>query len=135
MEINLNSLGKHLKLNKQGVKPKKVLNEKEMFVSIVGRFEKSWNQSFEIYERFKINLFEYDEQFLITIEDLLLAKYGDWKTDIILWYIYSRVDEKGQIYSLKLINEKDEEEKILLETPAQLWDFILRVEKIKNKEK
>lgn len=135
MEINLNSLGKHLKLNKQGVKPKKVLNEKEMFVSIVGRFEKSWNQSFEIYERFRINLFEYDEQFLITIEDLLLAKYGDWKTDIILWYIYSRVDEKGQIYSLKLINEKDEEEKILLETPAQLWDFILRVEKIKNKEK
>ena len=134
MKIDLNKLGKQLKFNKRSssLKP---LTEKEKFIDLVTQLENNWNASNELYEKFKINLAEYEENFFSLIEDLISLHFGDWKTEIILWYVYSRIDDEGNLYSLMLSskNEKGKEE-VILNTPTQLWNFLIRLEKEKDGE-
>ena len=60
--------------------------------------------------------------------------YEDWEAEIMLWYVYGRIDEEGKMYSLVLNTDKEKKE-IIINTPLQLWDFIemLRKERKKNK--
>ena len=135
MKIDLNKLGKQLKLTKRKASNKK-LTDKETFIDLITRLESGWNDSNELYENFKINLSEYEENFFSLIEDLILLHFGDWKTEIILWYIYGRVDEEGNIFSLILSDkDKKEQEEIIIDNPSQLWDFIVRLEKEKQNKK
>ena len=135
MKIDLNKLGKQLKLTKRKASNKK-LTDKETFIDLITRLESGWNDSNELYENFKINLSEYEENFFSLIEDLILLHFGDWKTEIILWYIYGRVDEEGNIFSL-ILSDKDnkEQEEVIIDNPSQLWDFIVRLEKEKQNKK
>ena len=135
MKIDLNKLGKQLKLTKRKASNKK-LTDKETFIDLITRLESGWNDSNELYENFKINLSEYEENFFSLIEDLILLHFGDWKTEIILWYIYGRVDEEGNIFSLILSDkDKKEQEEVIIDNPSQLWDFIVRLEKEKQNKK
>lgn len=134
MKIDLNKLGKQLKFTKRS-NPIKPLSEKELFINLILQLENNWNTSNEVYEKFKINLIEYEENFFSLIEDLISLHFGDWKTEIILWYVYSRIDDEGNLYSLMLSskNEKGKEE-VILNTPTQLWNFLIRLEKEKDGE-
>lgn len=127
MEINFEGLGKQLKLTKRSEK-KKPLSEKEMFIDLVARLDQAWNNSNIMYEQFKVNLLEYEEQYFTLIEDLILLKYGDWKSEIILWYVYGRIDEEGNMYSL-MLTMNDEKKEVVINNPTQLWDFIKMIEK------
>jgi hypothetical protein len=134
-EIDLNKLGKQLKFNKRSslLKP---LSEKEKFIDLVTQLENNWNSSNELYEKFKINLVEYEENFFSLIEDLISLHFGDWKTEIILWYVYGRMDDEGNLYSLMVSSKhKKEKEEVIIDTPTQLWDFIVRLEKEKQNKK
>lgn len=133
MKINLDNLGKQLKFTQRDGLNKPKLSEKEMFVDLVARLDQAWNGSNLIYEQFKINLLEYEEQYFTIIEDLILLKYGDWKAEIILWYIYGRVDEDGNLYSL-ILNIDDKKKEVIVDNPSQLWDFIQMIEKAKKKK-
>jgi hypothetical protein len=135
MKIDLNKLGKQLKFNKRSslLKP---LSEKEKFIDLVTQLENNWNSSNELYEKFKINLVEYEENFFSLIEDLISLHFGDWKTEIILWYVYGRIDDEGNLYSLMLSSKhKKEKEEVIIDTPTQLWNFIVRLEKEKQNKK
>ena len=68
------------------------------------------------------------------IENLLYIKYGEWKTDVVLWWVYNRFNEKEELMPIKLNDhvEKTEEE-ILVETPEQLWEFLKRIDKLDKK--
>jgi hypothetical protein len=127
MDINFEGLGKQLKLTKRSEK-KKPLSEKEIFIDLVVRLDQAWNNSNIMYEQFKVNLLEYEEQYFTLIEDLILLKYGDWKTEIILWYVYGRIDEEGNMYSL-MLTMNDEKKEVVINNPTQLWDFIKMIEK------
>jgi hypothetical protein len=135
MKVDLNKLGKQLKLTKREVPPNKKLTDKEIFIDLISRLEHSWNNSNELYEKFKVNLLEYEENLFSLIEDLILIHFGEWKTEIMLWYVYGRIDDDGNLYSLLLSNEKNEQEEIIIDTPLQLWDFITRLEKEKKNKK
>ncbi len=133
MKINLNNLSKQLKVVKRAQST--VLSDKEIFIDLITRFEQCWNSSNAIYDQFKITLIEYEEPFFNLIEDLLLVNYGEWKTEIILWYIYGRVDENGKIYSLVIKEKGQDEEEIVLNNPDELWDFLQKLETNRNKDK
>lgn len=133
MEINLNNLGKQFKFSRRiSVKPTETLSEKEMFVDLVTRLDEAWDSSNKLFAKFKINLLEYEEGYFGIIEDLLLMKYGSWKAEIILWFVYGRMNENGEIHPLSL-NLEGNEEKVIIKTPTQLWDLLNRIENYKNK--
>lgn len=135
MEINLNNFGKQLKFNKRGAPEKKTLtSKKEVFIDLITRLETSWNESSELYQKFKINLLEYEERYFSLLEDMIYYLYEDWEAEIMLWYVYGRIDEEGKLYSL-VLNTDEEKKEIIINTPLQLWDFIemLRKERKKNK--
>lgn len=133
MEINLNNLGKQFKFSRRiSVKPTETLSEKEMFVDLITRLDEAWGDSNKLFAKFKINLLEYEEGYFGLIEDLLLMKYGSWKTEIILWFVYGRIDENGEIHPLSL-NLEGNEEKVIIKTPTQLWDLLNRIENYKTK--
>jgi hypothetical protein len=69
------------------------------------------------------------------IENLLFIKYGEWKTDIVLWWVYNRYDEEGNVVAIKLNDHDNEtEENVIVETTEQLWEFLKRIDNIeKNK--
>jgi len=131
--MDLSNFGKKFK-SKKRVKSSKVLTELDMFIDIVNRLEKCWDKSNKIYEVFKVNILEYEEDYFQIIEDLLLMKYGAWKTEIILWYAFGRKDADGNVFPL-IMQPKDEEKKeVLLTTPPELWAFLEKLEERKRKE-
>ncbi len=110
-----------------------MLNEKDTFIDLIDIFDNCNNRTEELEGNFMFNISSYDEPFYIMIENLFLLHYGEWKTDIILWWIYDRFDEEGKISPIKF-NDHDEnsQEDVIVETPEQLWNFLKRIEKLKK---
>jgi hypothetical protein len=129
---NLNSFGKKFTISKRS-KKEKILSEEEMFVNIVSVLGACWDKSNKLYELFKINIMEYEEDYFQIIEGLIQLKYGLWKAEIILWYIFGRIDIDGKMHPL-IINDDKEEREIFLKTPNELWDFLVELEKKKNED-
>ena len=124
---NLNNFGKKLKF-KQRTKKQETFTEKDIFIESMEMLEEAWVRSNESYEKYKINLLEYEEQFYQVIEGFILLKYGVWKTEIILWYIFARVDADGNITPLAYKIKDQEEEEIVLNNPNDLWEFLKKIE-------
>jgi hypothetical protein len=131
-QINLNTFGEELKISKRSEK-EKILSEEEIFIEIITKLDFCWGKSNKIYELFKISLLEYEEDYFQLIENLILLKYGEWKTEIILWYVFGRMDMDGKMYPLLMQDEDaNEEVEIFIKTPSELWDFL---NKLENKRK
>lgn len=126
-KFNLNNFGKKLKISQRTIQKQPEVTEKELFIETINMLFECWQRSNEAYEIFKINLLEYEEKYFQVIENLILVKYGTWKTEIILWYIFAREDAEGNIAPLILQIKDKEDEEILLENPEQLWDLLERL--------
>jgi len=115
-------------------KKKKELSEKEVFIEIISLLDECFERSADL-EQHNLNITSYEEPFYIMIENLLFIKYGEWKTDIILWWVYNRYDEEGNVVAIKLNDHDNEtEEDVVVETTEQLWEFLKRIDNIeKNK--
>lgn len=131
--MDLSNFGKKFK-SKKRVKSSKVPTELDMFIDVVNRLEKCWDKSNKIYEIFKLNVLEYEEDYFQIIEDLLLMKYGAWKTEIILWYAFGRKDSDGNVFPLITQPKDEEKQEVLLTTPPELWAFLEKLEERKRKE-
>ena len=117
------------------IKPKKQkgLSEKEIFVDIISLLDDCFSRSASL-EQHNLNITSYDEPFYIMIENLLVLRYGEWKTDIILWWAYNRFDENGEIKPIELNDHvENKQEEVLVETTEQLWEFLKRIDKLENK--
>ncbi len=117
------------------IKPKKQkgLSEKEIFVDIISLLDDCFERSSSL-EQHNLNITSYDEPFYIMIENLLFIKYGEWKTDIILWWVYNRYNEEGEVSPIKLNDHvENKQEEVLIETTEQLWEFLKRIDKLENK--
>ena len=130
--MDLSNFGKKFKTKKRSVS--NVLTELDMFIDVVNRLEKCWDKSNKIYEVFKVNILEYEEDYFQIIEDLLLMKYGAWKTEIILWYAFGRKDNEGNVFPLVMQAKDEEKQEVLLTTPIELWTFLEKLEERKRKE-
>lgn len=131
--MDLSNFGKKFKTKKR-IKSSKVHTELDMFIDVVDRLEKCWDKSNKIYEIFKLNVLEYEEDYFQIIEDLLLMKYGAWKTEIILWYAFGRKDSDGNVFPLVMQPKGEEKQEVILNTPSELWAFLEKLEERKRKE-
>jgi len=114
-------------------KKKKDLSEKETFTEIISLLDECFERSVKLEEH-ALNITAYEEPFYIMIENLLFIKYGEWKTDVILWWVYNRFDEEGNVVAIKLNDHiEDKQEEVIVETAEQLWDFLKRIDKLDNK--
>ena len=112
----------------------KGLSEKDIFINVIDILDECWTRSSVLGEEFSMDMSSYDEPFYLMIENLLYIKYGECKTDVVLWWVYNRFNEKEELMPIKLNDhvEKTEEE-ILVETPEQLWEFLKRIDKLDKK--
>ena len=131
---NLNNFGKKLKLNERPTK-QKTITEKELFIETVDMFYEVWIRSNEAYEKYKINLLEYEEKFYQIIENCLCLKYNIWEAEIILWYIFARELDGEDIAPLLLQFEGKEDEEVIVKTSSDLWDLLERLRKENNTDK
>lgn len=139
--MKVGNFGKNLNIGKREIKSKKQ-GPKLKFVSIVTMFDSLDKRSFEV-ESFGIDLVDYEDAYFTLIEDLIFEMYGEWKTQLIMWYVYERLDEEGNLTPLLVSEIEDDEEEmedddeddeiegeeVLIETPEQLYDFIKQLEK------
>jgi hypothetical protein len=125
----MKNFGKNLKVQSK----KRVLNEKDTFIDLIDIFDNCNKRTEELEGNFMFAISSYDEPFYIMVENLFLLHYGEWKTDIIMWWVYDRFDEEGKISPIEF-NDHDtnSKENVLVETPEQLWNFLKRIEKLKK---
>ena len=126
---NLNNFGRKLKLQKRSEKKQPQVTEKELFIESIEMICECWNRSNEAYDKFKLNLLEYEERYFQVIENFILLKYNTWKTEIILWYVFAREDDEGNIAPLIVQTKGKEDEEVILKTPLDLWSLLERLEK------
>jgi hypothetical protein len=112
----------------------KGLSEKDIFINVVDILDECWTRSSVLGEEFGMDMSSYDEPFYLMIENLFYIKYGEWKTDIVLWWTYNRFNENEELMPVKLNDhvEKTEEE-VFIETPEELWEFLKRIDKLDKK--
>jgi hypothetical protein len=127
--MNLRNFGKNLNLKQ---KQPASNNTKAFFVDIVTLFDGVYQRTIEM-DSFGINMETYDDGFYTLIENLILKIYGEWKTELVMWYVYDRFDENEQLMPLLLQEEEQEEEEVFIETPEQLWDLLKKIEKKSKK--
>jgi hypothetical protein len=109
-------------------KKKKVLSEKEILVDIIILLEECFVRS-SLLEQNNLNIMTYEESFYIMVENLLYLKYGENKTDIILWWVYDRFDEDGELKPIKILSKEDNGEKeIVIQTAEQLYEFLKQID-------
>jgi hypothetical protein len=112
----------------------KGLSEKELFIDIINVFDECNQRTEDLEETYMMGISSYDEAFYLMIENLLYIHYGEWKTDIILWWVYDRFGPEGEIMAIEL-NDHDSNsaESVIVETAEQLWSFLKRIDKLENK--
>ena len=80
-------------------------------------------------EEVGMGIANYEESFYIIIENLILLHYGEWKGSIILWWLFERFNNKGELLAIELNNlDESTQKELLVETPEQLWDLIKKIE-------
>jgi hypothetical protein len=120
----MNNFGENLKF----LFRKKGISEKEIFINILEVLDGCKKRTDELETNFMLDLFSYEEDFYLVIENLLYIHYGELKTEIILWWVYSRFNEEGEIDDLIIEDEDEEKQEIVkIKTAEQLWSYINKI--------
>jgi hypothetical protein len=94
--------------------------EEALFIDTIETLEHIWFAEHQLGDEFGIDLTAFSQYYYHAIENLVVAKYGYDKADIIWWWVLDRFDEEGE-----LVEIEDEDGKIyLLKTPKDLWKFL-----------
>lgn len=126
--MDLKSFGKNLIIKGKNDKKNKT-GTKGYFVAIMTLFDELNQRSEEMVD-YGIDMEVYDDAFYILIENLIQKLYGEWKSEIMIWYVYDRIDENEELLPLLYSSEDQPEEiEVFIETPEQLWEFIKKIEK------
>ena len=122
----MKNFGKNIKVNQK----KKEASEKEMFVDLVNLFDECNKRTEALEQTFLLGISTYEEPLFIVIENLLVMHYGEWKAEIVLWWVYDRYDEEGNMLPIELnFQDENKQENIIVETAEQLWDLIKKIDK------
>lgn len=98
----------------------KAKKEQEYFCSVVQSWDEAWSRGLNVFETGRIDLAEYDATFYQIIETLFVMAYGEFKTEVISWWVYERFTAEGEL--AVLVTEDDKEHEI--KTPLELFKFI-----------
>ena len=121
----MKSFGKHLTLKKK-TSP---FQEKELFCDVIEILEATISRSRKLYKEYGLEFQEYDENFFIIIENLFYLNYGDWKTEIISWYLWEREDDQGNIGELEYEDLSTGKKRVVIvKCSEDLWDILKEIE-------
>ena len=119
--------GKNINIKKRNDEP----TEKEVFLDILQIVDDCWKRSNLMEEEMNLGISSYEEPFYITIENLIFLHYGEWKGHMILWWLFDRFNDDGELLPIEVPfhNKEDQEpEEHLIENPEQLWDLLKKIE-------
>lgn len=121
----MNPFGKNLNIKRRNDEP----TEKEIFLDIILTLDECWARTTHMEEVIKLGTADYEEPFYLVIENLVFLHYGEWRGHIILWWIFERFNDEGELLPVEL-NDQDKQttEEIFVETPEQLWELIKKIE-------
>ena len=114
--LNIKSLVRHKKKTQ-------VEKKKELFISIITAIERIINRQDLMYAELNLDLANYDEAFLDTIDALIILHFGKEGAELIAYYLWDRVAPDGTITSLIDPDGKE----VLLETAQDLWNLLLTI--------
>lgn len=121
----MNPFGKNINIKRRNDEP----TEKEIFLEIVHIVDECWKRTNHMEEEMGMGVSNYEEPFYLVIENLVFLHYGEWRGHIILWWLFERLDDEGELLAIELNDQdKDIHEEVLVETPEQLWDLIRKIE-------
>jgi hypothetical protein len=134
--FDLSTFGKNLVVKDKN-KNKITTNNKQTFIDLVDTFYMTHQRSLKVEKEHGLKLEKYDNLFYILIENLFFTHYGEWQGELILWYVYDREDENGDLYPMMLYDEQTQEEtEIIVKNSGELYSLIQKInKKIKNKDK
>ena len=120
------NFGKHLHIKPRTKNP----TEKDLFIELIGLLDECWTRSNVIEGQFGLGITNYEEPLYIVAENLIYMHYGDWQGDIILWWLFERLDEDGSLLPINLNDyDKEIEEEVFIEKVEELWNFIKKIER------
>lgn len=126
----MNPFGKNLDVKRRGQE----LSEKDIFLDIISLIDESWKRTNHVEEVLNLGISTYEEPFYLIIENLIFLHYGEWKSYIILWWLFERLDDDNNLLPIELNDiGTNTQKEFYIETPEQLWGLLLEIEG-KNKE-
>ena len=93
---------------------------KELFEKIIIALERTNIRTALVGTEFDVDLSKYDETFYEVIDNLMLMQFGKQAAEVILFYVYERMNPDGTINELRDVNDNP----IILNSPSELWDLI-----------
>jgi len=120
--------GKNINIKRRNDEP----SEKEIFLDIIQIVDDCWKRTQFMENDVLIDMSSYEESFYLVIENLIFLHYGEWKGHMILWWLFERFDEEGELLPIEVTfhanKENTEPEEHLVENPEQLWDLLKKIE-------
>ena len=120
--MNINNFGNKLKINLNNKS-----EEKEMFISIVSTLEQCWLRTNIIHTQLGVDFYNYEQHYFTMIEDLLYLKYGETISTLVLWYVYDRYDQDGDLLAIDVKIGDKPKKQYLLKTPLDLWILVEKI--------
>jgi hypothetical protein len=111
-------------------------SDKQIFIDLVTTFDMLHQRSLKVEKEHGLKLEKYDGLFFLLIENFFYIHYEEWKAELIMWYVYDRIDENGNLYPMLVINEAtNEEEEHTIKKVPELYSFIQKLSKKMKKKK
>jgi hypothetical protein len=107
----------------RGKKKTQEAKKKELFISIITAIEKIINRQDLMYAELDLDLSNYDEAFLDTIDALIILHFGKEGAELIAYFLWDRVAPDGSIQPLL----DEESNPVYLETAQDLWNLLIRI--------
>ena len=131
--MNLNNFGNKLRITDSSKNAEN--KEKQTFIRLVTELDNCWIRTSFLHSQLQIDFWNYEEHFYHIIEDLIYLHFDEWKADLILWFVYDRIDAEGNILDLEITPEDKPAKKYKLKTAEDLWKIIEKIDKVNNKGK
>lgn len=97
--------------------------KRELFISIVNSIERLITRQNLMYSDFQLDFANYDDPFLDTIDALIVLHFGKEGAEIIVYYLWDRINPDGTINPL---HDEDANE-IILNNAGELWDLLVKI--------
>jgi hypothetical protein len=114
--LNVKSLVRRKKKTQEAKK-------RELFISIINSIEAIINRQNLMYAELNLDLANYDEAFLDTIDALIILHFGKEGAEVIAYFLWDRVAPDGSIEPL--LDEQNNP--VYLETATDLWNLLIRI--------
>jgi|FreactTroBogLake_1042271.scaffolds.fasta_scaffold01780_7 hypothetical protein len=104
--------------------------KKELFIGIINSIEQVINRQSILYSDFKLDMGDYDENFLEIIDALLVFSFGKDQTELIQYFLWERLAPDGDGAYVEDANGNEVE----ITDASMLWDILTSMT-IKNGKK